>query len=166
MSTIGSMSMLDPLQELYSMQMTSAMQPYMKQTVSGLADLGDNAYNTFQQIPDWNRYVNEKYVEPTMYDLNKKVGDLGHSKELFSSGYQNRVADLKGSTNANLRSMIGDEMMSQRQGQISGMEQGYQRQLSALKQFNSIMGAPLSYQGQENTVQPMTLFDSIGKLLQ
>lgn len=158
MSTVGSMSMQDALQQLYAMNMISNMAPYMGQTVQGLANMGDNAVNTFQAIPDWNRYARETYEQPIMYEMQRKVGDLAHSKELYSSAYQNRKADLMNQYNNQINQSLAGDMMAQRQGQINGMEQGLQRQLAALQKFNSIMGSPLSYQGQENTIAPRTIF--------
>lgn len=154
----GSMSTLDPFQTLYQLQMMAAQQPYMKSTVSGLSEMGQSAVNNFQGIGDFNRYIKERYYDPIAYQLNKQIGDLAHTKEFFSGGYQNRVASAKGAANQQLSQLTAEDMMGQRTGQMSGMESALQRQLAALKQFNTIIGNPLSVQGQENTIRPTTIF--------
>jgi len=164
MATVGSMSTADPLQQLYAMGMMQSYAPYMNQTVQGLGNMGDNPINTYKGPADWNQYVKQQYTDPITYDMRTKLANLGHTKEFFSSGYQNRRADTMNSANAQMNSLIGNDMMTQRQNNISGMEQGLQRQQKALQQFNSIMGAPLAYQGQENTVSARSLFDEIGSL--
>lgn len=156
--SIGSMSTLDALQTFYQLQMMAAQQPYIGQTVSGLNEMGQTPINNFQGIPDFNRYMQQKYVDPAMYQLDSKLKDLAHTKEYFSSGYQNRVAQAKADTNMQLQQATAEEMMGQREGRMSGMESALMRQMKALQQFNTMTGNPLSVQGQENTVRAKGLF--------
>ena len=155
------MSTQNPMQQLYAMQMMSSMQPYMKQTASGLSEMGNTATNNFQAIPNWNQYINQRYTDPAMYSLNNQLKDLGHTNEYFSSGYQNRVASAKGGVDSQLRQASAEDMMGQRQGYMGGMESALQRQLKALNQFGQVMSGPLSVQGQENSITPKSLLSSI-----
>lgn len=159
--SVGSMSTLDPIQTLYQMQMMASQQPFMKQTTSGINEMAQNAVNNFQGIPDFNKYMKQRYTDPAMYQLKNKLKDLAHTNEFFSSGYQNRVASAKSDVNQQLQQIAAEEMMGQRQGYMSGMESALQRQMKALQQFNTIMGNPLSVQGQENSIRPTGIFDSL-----
>lgn len=156
--SFGSMSTQTPIQQLYGMMLTANMMPYMGQTASGMNEMGQNAVNTFQGIPDWERYMGERYNEPASYQLQNALGDLRHSKEMFSSAYQNRKASMYNQYNQQLSQMAGQEMMGQRGGQLSGMEQGLARQMQAIQQFNQTLGMPLQVQGVENAVGKKTLF--------
>lgn len=156
MST-GSMSTQNLLQQLYAMQLMGSMQPYMGQTTSTIAGLGQSATNTWEGIPDFNKYVKQTYTDPMQYSLDNQLKDLAHTNEYFSSGHQAKRADAMNSMNTKLNQLVGQEMMSQREGQMSGMESALQRQLKALQQFNNIMTGPLSIQGQENTVTQKSL---------
>ena len=132
---MGSLSTQNALQQLYSMNMMLKMQPYMKGTVEQLGNFGDEVKNSFQGIPDWNRYIRKTYEDPINYQMNQQLKDLGHTKEFFSSGHHNRRAGVMNQANQMLSQSMGQEMMGQRQGQMTGMESGLNRQMQALAQI-------------------------------
>jgi hypothetical protein len=157
----GSASTVAPWQELYNIQLMSAMQPWVKPTSDKLAQFSDQPQSTYQPMANWDQYIQQKYTAPAQYSLKQKLADLSSSPEYFSYGKQYRDMLAMNQMNQGLGQNVMGEMGQERTLQYQGQANALARQLQSLGIEGQDIMAPLKVRAIENTARPTTLFESI-----
>ena len=153
-SKVRSASTLTPAQTAQLNQMSALNQQYMGGTYSTLNELGTNAQSSYTPISD--QYYQDVIANPYLAQQDAAwqnvQGKASLGGNLHSSSLARQKAMFDTDTATNLLQQKGQLFEQERQAEMQGQENAYNRQLTALNSMSGLFGTALGTKATENIV--------------
>lgn len=133
---------------------------YIGDTTGALAGMAMAPTSAYSQVPGWEQQFRQGVERPMNSRMQKDLEASQHSNMRHSSANVKQQQNIRNQYSDQIAQMRYQQMMQERQMQMSGLENAFQRQQSALGSMNNFYATGLN----RNSIQTQYQGGSSGLL--